>query len=365
MKKSALVGACALLAAAVAATPSQAAVVKESLHGLLLVEPVLPAPAGQPKPADPGETNTITITQSAGAFVVADSTAPLTVSGPGCTLTTAPGALPSSVTCSGPITHINANAGNGNDTITNTTAVPAMLDGGKGDDVLHAGTGADTLIGSAGSNKLYGGPGADTIYSQGRGSNYATSKSKSAVLCVAGSNTTVYATNGDTVAPECKTVLRAQPPVGATSTPPPAPASGGTPVPTTGSPTAHTPVTQTQSTAPAGAPLSRPASGQSTAATSPRLRFSSTRVLRRVLRVRGALAPQATGPVRISIVAAIGRRTVRLTRTASTNHSTGTFALAMRLGPRLARARRLTVIVRYPGDHAFTPQTVRRTVAVR
>jgi hypothetical protein len=361
--------ACALVAAAAGAQASQAAVVKQSPHGLLLVEPVLPAPLGQPKAPDPGENNTITITQNGSAVVVSDSTAPLTVSGPGCTLTTAPGALPSSATCTGPITHISASGGNGNDSITNATSLPAMLDGGKGDDVLHAGTGADTLVGSAGTNKLYAGPGADTVYTQGRGSNYATSKAKSSVFCVAGSNTTVYATAGDTVAAECKNVVRAQATAGQTPTPAPASGgSGGTAPSSTGAGATHTPVTQTRpgQTAPsATAPVAQPTAPRSTPAGAPRLRLLSARVFRRVLRVRGAVAPQAAAPVRISISAPVGRRTVTVSRALAVNHSAGTFALVMRLGPRLRRARHLAIIVHYPGDRAFTAQTLRRTIAVR
>jgi hypothetical protein len=366
MKKPALAAAgCLMLGLAVGAQPSNASVVKASQHGLLLVEPTLPAPPGQPPTPDPGQNNTITISQSGTGLVVTDTTAPLTVAGAGCTLTTAAGAVPSSATCAGPFTHIEAQGGNGNDSITNATGVPAILDGGKGDDTLHAGTGADTLIGSAGSNKLYGGSGSDTIYTQGRGSNYATSKTRSSVFCVAGSNTTVYATSGDTVAPECKTVVRAQAPSATTpsgTTTPPASGSGGTPATTGGG--SRTPVVST-TPAHTGSPASVPVTPTSASRTSPRLRLVSARVLRRVLRVRGTFAPRATAPIRISISALIGRRTVSVTRSARSNRSAGAFSLVMRLGPRMMRARHLTIIVHYAGDQAFTAQTQRRTIAVR
>lgn len=360
MKYPAVVAAaCAALALGTAAQPALASVVKESAHGLLLVEPVLAPAPGQPAAPDPGENNTLKFTQSASNVVVTDSTAPMAVSGTGCTLTTAPGAVPSAATCTGPLTHIDAQGGNGNDTITNATSIPALLDGGRGDDVLRAGTGSDTLVGSAGLNTLYGGTGSDTIYTQGRGSNYATSKRKSSVYCMAGANTTVYAAANDTVAPECKTVIRAKAPGAAPTPTPPGSGSGSG---SGGAPPAGQPVRQPGP--PAVVPVTQGAGQSPSPAVSPRMRVVSARVVRRVLRVRGTLARQAGGAVRVSMAASVGGRTVRMTRTAGVNRSAGTFAFAMRLGPRLRRARHLVLVVHYAGDRASAPETVRRTIAV-
>jgi Ca2+-binding RTX toxin-like protein len=50
----------------------------------------------------------------------------------------------------------------GDDTITNGTAIPSLLRAGDGNDRLSGGTGDDTLVGGFGSDLLQGGPGSDT-----------------------------------------------------------------------------------------------------------------------------------------------------------------------------------------------------------
>jgi hypothetical protein len=52
----------------------------------------------------------------------------------------------------------------GNDTVTNTTDVPAELFGGAGDDQLTGGSGRDVLRGEAGNDVLKGGDGDDNLY---------------------------------------------------------------------------------------------------------------------------------------------------------------------------------------------------------
>jgi hypothetical protein len=59
----------------------------------------------------------------------------------------------------------------------------------------------------------------------------------------------------------------------------------------------------------------------------------------------------------------MGKRIVRVHRTITAS-STGRYALVWRLGPRLQRARRLTVTVSFAGNSQFLPQSARRTVMV-
>jgi Ca2+-binding RTX toxin-like protein len=49
----------------------------------------------------------------------------------------------------------------GNDRITNSTAIPSILNGGDGNDTLQGGSAADVLAGGADSDELYGGLGSD------------------------------------------------------------------------------------------------------------------------------------------------------------------------------------------------------------
>jgi hypothetical protein len=53
--------------------------------------------------------------------------------------------------------------GAGNDSFTNSTAIPSIASGGAGNDTLTGGLGADKLIGGAGDDVLSGGTGNDTL----------------------------------------------------------------------------------------------------------------------------------------------------------------------------------------------------------
>jgi hypothetical protein len=67
--------------------------------------------------------------------------------------------------------------------------------------------------------------------------------------------------------------------------------------------------------------------------------------------------------LRVTLSARFGKRFVRTTRTISASPS-GRYSLVWRLGPRLQRARRVTVTVTFAGNAQSQPQTVRRTVMV-
>ncbi|MEU4692256.1 calcium-binding protein [Actinoplanes sp. NPDC023714] len=54
-------------------------------------------------------------------------------------------------------------AGSKNDTVTNKTSIPSLLDGGTGKDKLIGGSGADDLIGQSNNDRLYGGGGNDYL----------------------------------------------------------------------------------------------------------------------------------------------------------------------------------------------------------
>lgn len=64
------------------------------------------------------------------------------------------------------ISRIAAYGGGGDDKITVGSAIrlPALLDGGDGDDALHGGSGSDTLLGGLGNDVLHGHKGNDWLY---------------------------------------------------------------------------------------------------------------------------------------------------------------------------------------------------------
>jgi Ca2+-binding RTX toxin-like protein len=64
---------------------------------------------------------------------------------------------------------IVVNAGDGGDTVTNSTSKPSTLNGENGSDALNGGTGDDTLEGGAGNDTLAGGTGNDTYKFSGSG----------------------------------------------------------------------------------------------------------------------------------------------------------------------------------------------------
>jgi hypothetical protein len=126
--------------------------------------------------ANPGEYNAVTIAPDG---AVSDTGAPLTA-GPGCT------AGAGAVTCA-PAARLEADLGDGDDSLTLSAPLPAnvvggdgndrltvalppapiypalTLDGGAGDDVLTSSGGSDVLIGGPGFDMLIGGEGDDRL----------------------------------------------------------------------------------------------------------------------------------------------------------------------------------------------------------
>jgi serralysin len=77
-------------------------------------------------------------------------------------------------------------AGDGNDTVT-ANGDGAIVDAGKGNDVLHGGAGSQSLSGGDGNDSLYGGTGNDSLYG-GKGND---------VLYGNSGNDTLYGNSGD------------------------------------------------------------------------------------------------------------------------------------------------------------------------
>ena len=95
------------------------------------------------------------------SMIVTDSGAPLSA-GPGCTV-----GPDGSASCSSgpaaPFASIDVDAGDLDDSVSVTAAVPATILGGDGDDRITGGDGDDTLIGSGGADFADGGRGDDSI----------------------------------------------------------------------------------------------------------------------------------------------------------------------------------------------------------
>jgi Ca2+-binding RTX toxin-like protein len=111
--------------------------------------------------ANPGEYNAITVAVAGPALVVTDAGTPLAY-GPGCTPQGCAAAA-----------RVEADLGDGNDSLTLMAALPAAVEGGDGDDtlvaaseadVLTGGPGSDTLVGGDGDDRLDGGTGGDSAY---------------------------------------------------------------------------------------------------------------------------------------------------------------------------------------------------------
>jgi hypothetical protein len=106
--------------------------------------------------AAPGEFNAVSVSAGPGTLLVADSGAPLGP-GPGCA------AIPGGLSCTG-ATRLEADLGDGDDSLTVSVSIPADVSGGRGDDSLTAvGPASATLSGDAGYDVLTGGDGADVL----------------------------------------------------------------------------------------------------------------------------------------------------------------------------------------------------------
>ncbi|WP_254506661.1 calcium-binding protein [Anatilimnocola floriformis] len=62
------------------------------------------------------------------------------------------------------VTRLDIRTNGGNDTVTNNTAMPAVIYGGAGDDKLNGGSSTDYLYGEVGNDTLNGGAGGDLLY---------------------------------------------------------------------------------------------------------------------------------------------------------------------------------------------------------
>jgi hypothetical protein len=112
--------------------------------------------------AAPGEYNDLTVADTAGGLAVSDSGAPLT-DGAGCVAGVCAGA-----------TRIDADLGDGDDSVAVYSALPALLRGGPGYDTLAGGDGDDRIDGGTGGDSADGGAGNDLIVLRDRVTDTAT-----------------------------------------------------------------------------------------------------------------------------------------------------------------------------------------------
>jgi hypothetical protein len=110
-----------------------------------------------------GERNDVSVSVSGTTFTVTDTGAAVTPIGPGCA-----SAGSNTVTCTnggsgGSISYLWISAGDGDDAATINSALPALIDGGSGNDRIVGGGGQDWLFGNSGNDSLDGGAGADSI----------------------------------------------------------------------------------------------------------------------------------------------------------------------------------------------------------
>jgi Ca2+-binding RTX toxin-like protein len=154
--------------------------------------------------ASPGEVNNLTLSLLGADYTLDD---------PGATVAAAPActAILATATCPGAgIIGITVSAGDGADSVTNTTATRSTLSGGDGNDSLAGGSGNDILRGNKGVDTHAGGAGDDYIDARGdRGD---------VVSCGEGVDTVVGDT-ADSIAADCETVDRGVVPPAAAPTP--------------------------------------------------------------------------------------------------------------------------------------------------
>jgi hypothetical protein len=125
--------------------------------------------------AAPREENSITISETAQGFLVADGVGTIGA-GDGCT-----GTLDGDAVCEDSVTTVLILAGDGDDGVTLGAAVPAKVFGGPGDDVLSGSFGADSLRGEEGNDVLSGKDGGDDLRG-GSGSDHVSGGSGNDVL---------------------------------------------------------------------------------------------------------------------------------------------------------------------------------------
>jgi Ca2+-binding RTX toxin-like protein len=153
--------------------------------------------------AAPGEVNNLTISLADPHYTLVDQGAVVTAQ-PACTLFASAGLCPVAG-----IIGFTVSAGDGADSLTNTTSVPSTLSGGDGNDSLAGGSGNDILRGNKGVDTHSGGPGDDYLDARGDRGDIVT--------CGDG-NDTVLGDPADSIAADCETVDR-----GIVPPPPPGP----------------------------------------------------------------------------------------------------------------------------------------------
>jgi Ca2+-binding RTX toxin-like protein len=134
-----------------------------------------------------------------GRSYVIDSAVPLEVGGSVCENT--PG-VPTELVCKSPlVAGFEVNGGEGDDTVTVSSAIelPVTMRGGAGNDTLVGGSGPDKLIGGSGNDKLagrggddliFGGPGSDELLG-GAGNDVLRGGSTDVLLGGSGHNTVI------------------------------------------------------------------------------------------------------------------------------------------------------------------------------
>jgi hypothetical protein len=108
---------------------------------------------------------------------------------------------------------------------------------------------------------------------------------------------------------------------------------------------------------------SPPSTTSTSTKVTPKLALAGVKRTRTAVTVQGSVDAAATGNVTVSYSTKIGRTTYRSRLVAKLDH--GQFKATLRLAAKARRARRGTVEVRYDGDSAFKPRTVRRAVVTR
>jgi hypothetical protein len=108
-----------------------------------------------------GEANALTLASDGVQVSVTDASSPgALAAGAGCDLDS----VAAAATCpAAGVTSVDVDAGDGSDQVDMLIPLPALLNGGLGDDALRSAGGADTLSGGPGFDSLQGGDGADTL----------------------------------------------------------------------------------------------------------------------------------------------------------------------------------------------------------
>ncbi len=314
------------------------------------VAALVAAPAASAATARAGGTGAIDYAAAPGeinALRASASGAAVTLDDPGATIAAGLGCVAAGVhrvTCrGGALPALSADLGDGADAATVTGLLPAVLDGGAGDDALAGGDGRDALTGGAGADALDGGAGDDALrgdgpgLTPGGGADRLTGGAGADVVdCGPGEDTVANADDAD-VTTGCERIE-----------PAPGPAPGSAPAP------APAPAAAAQQAADPISPgvivpLQGPG-GLAAPATAPRAIVPVTLTLRAPGRIsRGALRrPGLRVAVSCSITCRATLRLARSTRTlAHRTVTAGRAGAAVRLRARTT-ARALTLRVTAP-----------------